>query len=86
VGDQQRKWLCGGTGSAVGLVQPILSRVNRTIETRGIITDAEQLSYFTEVLKRLAAFRDQAPKDSVLSGLLAKASEPIGELAGYFHG
>jgi hypothetical protein len=50
------------------------------------MTNAEQLSYFTEVLKRLDALRDQAPKDSVLSRLVAKASEPVGELVGYFHG
>ena len=52
------------------------------------MTNAEQLSYFIEVLKRLDALSDQArkDKDSVLSKLVAEASEPIGELVGYFHG
>jgi hypothetical protein len=50
------------------------------------MTNAEQLSYFSEVLKRLDALCDQAPKDSILPSLVAKASEAIGELVGYFHG
>ena len=50
------------------------------------MTNAEQLSNFTEVLKRLDALHDQMPKDSVLSSLVTKASEPIGELVRYFLG
>jgi hypothetical protein len=47
------------------------------------MTDAEQISYFTEVLKRLDALRAQAPKDSIRSRLVREASEPIGNLVGY---
>jgi hypothetical protein len=45
---------------------------------------AEELAYFTEVLKRLDAIRQRAPKDSTLSKLPAKAIEPIGGVVGYF--
>ena len=48
------------------------------------MTDAENLAYFTDVLKCLDALRDRALKDSVLSKLVAEASEPIGSLVGYF--
>ena len=44
------------------------------------MTDAENLAYFTAVLKCLDALRDRALKDSVLSKLVAEASEPIGSL------
>jgi excisionase family DNA binding protein len=48
------------------------------------MTYAENLAYFTDVLKCLDALRDRALKDSVLSKLVAEASEPIGSLVGYF--
>jgi hypothetical protein len=48
------------------------------------MTDAEELSYFTEVLKRLDALRDRATKDqdSHLAKLATDSSEPIGVLVG----
>ena len=47
------------------------------------MTDAEEQDYFIDVLKRLNALRDRAPKNSVLSKLVAEASEPIARLMGY---
>jgi hypothetical protein len=48
------------------------------------MTDTEQLSYFTDVLKRLDALRDQATKDQdgYMAKLATEASEPIGILVG----
>jgi hypothetical protein len=48
--------------------------------------DAEELTYFTEVLRRLDALRERTPKDNTLSKLAAEASEPIGGLVGYLIG
>jgi hypothetical protein len=48
------------------------------------MTDAEELTYFTEVLKRLDALRERAPKDSLLPEAVAEASEAIAGLIGYF--
>jgi hypothetical protein len=46
------------------------------------MTDAEELTYFTEVLKRLDALRERAPKDSLLAEAVSEASEAIGGLVG----
>jgi hypothetical protein len=47
------------------------------------MTDAEEIAYFTDVLKRLDALRAWAPKRGVLFKLVAEASEAVGGLAGY---
>jgi hypothetical protein len=42
------------------------------------------LLFFTEVLKRLDALRERAPKDSLLAEAVAEASDAIDGLVGYF--
>ena len=46
--------------------------------------DAEELAYFTEVLKRLDALRERAPKDSLLAEAVAEANESIDGLVQSF--
>jgi len=48
------------------------------------MTDAEEIAYFTDVLKRLDALRARAPKRGVLFKLVTEASEAVGGLTGYF--
>ena len=48
------------------------------------MTDADELAYFTDVLKRLDALRERAPKDSLLAEVVSEASDAIDGLVGYF--
>ncbi len=49
------------------------------------MTDADDdLTYFTDVLKRLDALRARAPKDSVLFNRVTEARGSVGGLVGYF--
>jgi hypothetical protein len=47
------------------------------------MTDADDLAYLTDALKRLDAIHGRAPKGSTLSKLAIDARESVGILTGY---
>lgn len=48
------------------------------------MTDIEELDYFTEVLVRLDALKERAPKNSPLAKLVTEARGSVDALTGYF--
>jgi hypothetical protein len=46
------------------------------------MTEAEQLAYFTGVLKQIDALLDQGQKDTVLRNALTEAGDAVGYLVG----